>query len=162
MTKVADLGDYKYPHIDWRCRKCGEAYRSRGPPSQSRCTNGHSYGWVPDQDARDHYADLLGSLSVGEAVVVCGRGPAPLKGAVIETNKSDRTIELEAIDSPWRIIQWRDRADRKDPFDPQIEWKRADTCLAMWSDVYHVERLDETEAETEKSIKQRIKQRMGL
>jgi len=138
MTLLATRGDYEYPNIDWRCRKCDEVYRSSGYPDETRCTNGHGHGWKPDPDKLADYIDTLESLEEGDGVVVCGRGPAPLMGVVESTDESQ--LKIEEIEGPSRIVQWRGSEEGEETL--AIEWYEAGDNPALGDQVYHVETVE--------------------
>jgi len=136
--KLASIEDYEYPHIDWVCVNgdCGAVYSSAGKPDTDHCPNGHEAIWRPNTDTVEEYIDLLESLDEGDGLVVCGRGPAPLKARVAEVGEN--SLRTESISSPARIIRWRDYDE-----NTTVEFAKADAELQSFSDVYHVERVPE-------------------
>jgi hypothetical protein len=149
---LANPDDYEYPSIDWCCKDCGEVYVSRGYPNETRCTSGHGAGWQPNHGQRTGYAVLLAGLAAGDGVVVCGDGPAPLKGVVQSLGKGGHddgvvsrfiTVGVRGADAPLRKIRWYTGEDASDDdSDLKIEWCEADAEFESWRDVYHVERTD--------------------
>lgn len=133
---LATSDDLNYPSVDWCCRACGEVYVSRGVPDDTRCTNGHGAGWIPDADKMAEYVDLLESLEVGDGVLFAGFGPAALMGPVAQVG--DGYIITESVDSPARKIRWSEASDI-DGDTAQIEHARMDRERESYRRVYHVD-----------------------
>ncbi len=130
---LADPEDYAYPHIDWHCRECGQVYCHAGYPPETRCTEGHGAGWRPEDDQIQEYIDTLEDLEPGDWLVVCGDGPAPLKGPVVWAD--DGELTTESIHSPARTIRWDADAD-----PPRIEFAKAGDD-AWFRNVHHVKAI---------------------
>lgn len=136
---LATSDDYELPHCDWHCKRCGMVYVSSGYPDETRCADGHGFGWEIDKSQHEEYVDFLESLSVGDGVVFVGRGPAPLMGPVAETG--DSYIITESIDSSARKIRWG--GSKEDSYsDYSIEHSRTDRTHPLWQDVHHVEGVE--------------------
>lgn len=132
---LATRKDYDYPHIDWCCERCGSIYVSSGVPDTDHCVEGHAATWRPEKAQMDAYIDILEDLDVGDGVVVCGDGPAPLMGRV--ESVGDGKIVTESLDSPRRTIRWTRGVDEDDP--STIEWAKTDDEYGpFFDDVYHV------------------------
>lgn len=127
--ELATRGEYDYPHIDWECKECGEYYSYSGYPPETRCMSGHGLGWKPNENAIEEYVGLLKMLGKNDEIVVCGEGPAPLKGRVVEVSKN--SVITESINSPAKIIKWSDNS---------IEWGNK-SQEHIYDDVYHIELL---------------------
>ncbi|MFP8891868.1 hypothetical protein ACLI4U_19160 (plasmid) [Natrialbaceae archaeon A-CW2] len=130
---LATRNDYEYPSIDWCCKKCEEVYVSRGYPPETRCTSGHGHGWEPQEYALEEYIDLLESLEVGDGVVLCGEGPAPLMGPIEEVG--DGYLITESMDSPRRKVRW-DRDGLK------FEFTNLERDYEIYDDLHHVETVE--------------------
>lgn len=137
---LATREDYEYPHIDWVCENgdCGSVYRSTGKPDTDHCIEGHHAQWRPCDDQLEAYVDILESLEVGDGVVICGEGPAPLMGPV--EIAGDNKIVTRSFDSPPRIVRW-------DGAEPSVEWANAnDEYGPFFEQVHHVETVEVLEA----------------
>lgn len=136
--KLAASDDFALPHIDWLCKECGMVYCYAGYPPETRCTDGHGAGWRPHPDQVEEYIDVLESLEPGDWVVLCGHGPAALKGPVASV--SENQIRTEPVNSPGRVVWW---TEGNEDTAPSIEWAKADTDHdVVGSDLYHVEAID--------------------
>lgn len=149
--KLAHPDDYDFPHIDWLCKECGQVYCYAGPPPETRCIDGHGAGWRPDPDQVREYIETLEALEPGDWIVVCGKGPAPLKGPVAWTD--DGELTTESIDFPGRTIRWD-----ADGEPPTVEFAKAGDD-PWFHDVHHVEAIlaeDLSEPEITKSVRTSI------
>jgi len=147
---LADPDDYEFPHIDWHCKECGMVYCYAGYPPETRCAEGHGAGWRPEDEQVREYIDTLESLDPGDWLVVCGDGPAPLKGPVAWTG--DGELTTESIHTPARTIRWDDDRDH-----PVIVFDKADDEYATFnSEVHHVQAVpaeDLSEPELTKEVR---------
>ena len=133
---LATSGDYELPHIDWVSDYSDTVYRSKGvPDTDFDPETNHEVTWSPNDEQILEYIEFLESLEVGDGLVVCGRGPAPLMGAV--KSVSDGQLTTLSVDSPSRVIRWQSGIA-----DPKIEFARADRDHLFWNKVYHVESVE--------------------
>lgn len=131
--ELAERDEYELPHIDWVSSGSGSVYRSTGKPDTDFDPDAdHAVSWYPNDGQIEAYIDVLESLDVGDAVVMCANGPAPLKGKVVETGDNYIVSDLETGGSPPRRIEW-------DSDEPYIGQRRAEDEYATLSDVYHIE-----------------------
>ena len=131
---LATTDDYDLPHIDWVSDYSDTIYRSTGIPDTDHDPEvDHQVSWSPNADKMVEYIDLLEDLEVGDGIVVCGVGPAPLMGPV--ESIGDGQLKTLSVDSPSRVIRW-DRDEAK------IEFARDDREHHFWDKVYHVEKVE--------------------
>lgn len=132
---LATRDDYDLPHIDWVSDYSETVYRSTGVPDTDHDPEvNHEVTWSPCGDQIEKYIDFLESLEVGDGVVVCGKGPAPLMGPVKSVGGGQLTTV--SVDSPSRIIRWG-HSDRH-----AIEFAKAGDDFLHWDKVYHVEGVE--------------------
>ena len=132
---LATSEDYDYPHIDWVSDYSDTVYRSSGVPDTDHDPEvNHEVTWSPCGDQIEQYINILESLEIGDGLVLCGHGPAPLMGPAKSVGNNQ--LKTASVDSPSRIVRWQSNAE-----DPKIEFARDDENQPFWNKVYHVERV---------------------